>query len=70
MLTRIIKTLCVSSARSCASSLVASATAKLVDRHREVIDAVIIGDANALRAAIMADIADGQSLIAASYDAG
>jgi len=39
-------------------------TARLVDQHREALDAIARGDKDGLRAAIAADIADGQALIA------
>lgn len=70
VLTRIIETLWVQFGPLMRVVYGRVGTAKLVDRHREAIDAIVRGDAKALRAAITADIADGQSLIAASYDAG
>jgi DNA-binding GntR family transcriptional regulator len=39
-------------------------TARLVDQHQQALDAIARGDVEGLRAAIAADIADGQGLIA------
>ncbi len=39
-------------------------TARLVDQHQQALDAITRGDAEGLREAIRADIADGQDLIA------
>jgi DNA-binding GntR family transcriptional regulator len=39
-------------------------TARLVDQHQQAMDAITRGDVEGLRAAIAADIADGQALIA------
>jgi len=41
-------------------------TAGLVDQHRIALDAIAAGDAEALRAAIAADIADGMGLVGLS----
>jgi DNA-binding GntR family transcriptional regulator len=38
-------------------------TARLVDQHQQAMDAIARGDAEGLRTAIAADIADGQGLI-------
>ena len=38
-------------------------TARLVDQHQQAMDAIARGDVEGLRAAIAADIADGQGLI-------